>query len=346
MRRFIVHMLMVSLVSFLINGCALTSTRLEVLKPAEIDIPSDIKSVAIANRSLASNYNYRENVIEGFITQEPIYADRDGSYQAIRGAAAKLNQSPRFTAVILEGMNLYGTGTRTFAPPISWAQVEQICRQFNTDALILLEAFDSNLRLEKSQRKKKEKKDSVEIEVTEYTARLFIDIEGGWRIYDVRSHRIIDHNNINFGKNWTGTGKTPQAALKNLPPVRELITQAGYLSGEMYAAHISPVWMNVSRSYYKKGSTKLKNAAKFAKAGDWETAGSIWATMANSNYKKEAERACYNMILFYEIRGDYSNAMDWAREAVKTHGNKKASDYIRILNQRIADEKRLNNQLH
>lgn len=338
-------LLLVATGFFTLSGCKTASTSMQVLVPAQIDLPTNIKSVGIANRSLPGKQGTIGNVLEGLISGESVFADREGSERCMAGLAAGLNASPRFQASIIHGAELKGTGTKQFPRPMEWNEVDRLCKQYQVDALAVLETFDSDIFIEKKQQKVKRKVDDREVYVTEYIAELNITVNAGWRLYDNTSRRIVDENVYSDQKRWNGKGDKPDEALNRLPSKREAINQAGYYGGERYGVRISPTWMNVTRSYYTKGNDALKKAKSFVKAGNWEGAAEIWQKQTLNTDPEIAGRACYNMAVASEVLGNLDIALNWANRALKQHNNKKAAAYIRTLNERLSDQRRLDRQM-
>ena len=58
-----------------------------------------------------------------------------------------------------------------------------------------------------------------------------------------------------------------------------------------------------------------------------------------------AGRACHNMALAAEKRGDLHKALDWAKKAYYDHGEKRSANYITVLKRRIDDQAKLQQQL-
>ena len=65
-----------------LSAC-MSSTSLQVLKPADITLPEHIQKIAVANRSLPSKKNVFGNVLEGLLTGEGIFMDREGSADCV-----------------------------------------------------------------------------------------------------------------------------------------------------------------------------------------------------------------------------------------------------------------------
>ena len=333
------------------TSCSISSVPIEILVPAEINITKQIKHVGIINRTIPARKRKIINFLEGFISGESIFADRMGAENCINGLAEKLNTSPRFAAVIIQGEMVRGSGTRTFPPPMNWKKVEDICRRYNLDALISLETFDSNIHFnvkKKYKTKKIKSKNSVEtkkIKIPKYYARLGIDVNSGWRIYDPSAKLIVDMNTFRDRKNWRSSDDSKKEAVRGLPKKRDAINASGYNAGIQYGIRISPTWVNMSRDFYVKGDPGLKNAKKYVRNSDWDSAIKIWEQLTENVDKKIAGRASYNLAFAYEIKGDFNKAYRWAKRSSLEFGNKKAERYIETIRDRISDKYLLEEQL-
>jgi len=329
----------------LMGSCATSSIGVQVLIPADITIPQHVQKVAIINRSLPDKENKAANIIEGILTGESIFADREGSGNCIRGLANGLNSGPRFSATLMEHVDLRGTGTREFPTPLTWGNVENLCSEVNADALIALETFDSGISKRKYTQQRKEKKDEVEITVTDFYSEMQVNINAGWRIYDNKTKKIIDEQAFMDNKVFRGKGDNPDKAEANLPDVRWAINEAGIYSGEMFARRISPTWRNESRMFFIRKGEEFKKAQRFVQHNDWDQAIDIWKPLTTNPEKKIGGRACFNMGIACEMKGEFDIALEWMKKAYYDYNIKQASQYINILNRRILDQQRLNEQM-
>ncbi len=340
-------------VTFLITliSCAGSSLSLRVLVPAEINVSKDIKHIGIINRSLPADNEKVMNLVEGFISGESIMADRIGSNNCLNGLAETLNNSPRFTAVIIAGEHLRGTGTRKFPSRLSWKRVEQICDKYRVDGLIALEIFDSNISIKRNKKmitkriKNKKTKKKIKVKVPQYNMRLYIDVNSAWKVYDPSHRSIIDVSTYTDRKSWRSRGKTKSEARRELPTKRQAINEAGYFAGLQYGARVSPTWIQVNRFYYVKGSPEIEEAQRYVKIGDWKQAQQIWKKILESDDKKMAGRAAYNLAFAAEIRGDFEPAYQWAKMSYSRYGNKKAFHFMEVIKNRMAEKKQLEEQL-
>ncbi len=342
-----IFFLFILLITISFLSCKTKSISVKVLKPAEIFVPANIQTLAVANRSLPAkgNGNQFHNVVEGILSGEGLFVDREASGRTINGLADGLQNSPRFSITVPDGLNLRGTGASDFPPPLNWSEVEQICRNYSADALILLETFDSNTSRRFGSQQKTIKQDNKDVTYTEYNATIDIEINAGWRIYDPENHKIIDQNVYIDHKGWNRKGRTKTEASNNLPRQADAIKDAGYFAGKRYAHRISPTWIWVSRHYYVKGNDDFKDAKFKADAKRWEDAAAIWKQYVNDPDMKIAGRACYNMAFVSEILGSFDVALDWAQKAYGDYHLKDARGYINILQKRIRDAERLDRQM-
>ena len=344
-------LILIPLILLFLGACATSSVPMRILVPADISIDKSITHVGVINRTIPHKKRKIANILEGFITGEQIFADREGADNCIDGLIEQLSQSPRFTAVQIRRTGLRGTGTRRFPRQLDWDRVRRICDKFRVDALIVLETFDSDIHFDidkelvtkKIKLKGSDKKKKVK--VPEYTAELYIDVNSGWRIYDPVNSRIIDMNVYTDRKAWESVGKTRADTLEDLPTKREAINLSGYHSGIQYAIRISPTWIHIHRDFYVKGDPKLEEAKRLVRSDDWDAAIKIWKSMLDHPDNKIAGRACYNLAFANELKGRFEAAYHWAKRAWTEFGNKKARNYMGKIQTRIIDKKRLKDQL-
>jgi hypothetical protein len=331
--------------ALLLISCKTSYITVDVLKPARIDVPREIKSVAIINRSLPAKEERAMNIIEGVISGEGIFNDRLGSERCVVGAVELLNNSPRFKAVLPGDIDVRGTGTDEFPPALEWSIINDISNRYNTDAVIALETFDSDSYTNIDRHEYTTEEDGRKVRHVEYIAEINMQIEAGWRIYHTGREQIVDENVYVDHISWDARGATKEAARRNLPSKGRIIEDAGFFAGQRYATRISPVWISVSRSFYSKGNEELEKASRYAKQGNWDEAAEIWKNTVNSSDPKIAGYAAFNLALSYEMNGDLNFALKWAEKSYYDFNNKKARNYINTIKSRMADEKRLDKQL-
>ena len=75
--------LYIFIVFVFLSSCTTSSVLVSIQQPADITIPSDIKSVVVANRSAPTKKNLAGNIIEGLVTGEGIGTDKRGSQYCV-----------------------------------------------------------------------------------------------------------------------------------------------------------------------------------------------------------------------------------------------------------------------
>jgi hypothetical protein len=337
--------LFILMVGTILSACT-SSTSLQVLKPAEITLEENIINVGVINRTYPTKENKAWNIVEGLLTGEGIGTDRRGSEATVDGMIDVMSRSPRFKLIRLDIDMLKGSGTGQFPEPLTRAKISEVCQRNNLDALIALEAFDSDSRVNFSPIviRTKVAKD-VYKDLPGIRAESRMNVTVGWRVYNYKSEVISDEFRYTDFLAFSGQGLTQNEALANLPSKYDALFQTGFHTGKRYGHRITPLWVTESRAYYNKGNDQLKKAARMVRSGNWEPAAEIWKKEALSSEKKIAGRACYNMAVFCETRGNFDIAIEWSQKAYNEFNNKKARSYTALIKRRMLDRQVLQQQM-
>lgn len=336
------------LLSLFLSSC-MKSASLTVLQPAQMTLPEHITTVAVVDRSKPSNGWL--NVLEGLFTGEAIGQDKRSREEAVRGLTDALTRTPRFT-VKSTGIEMTGSKAGNNLPaPLPWSEVERICSEYGAHAVVTIESFDSDnsssSRRVETKRKDKNGKQYIDIS---YRAQQRTGVRIGWRLYDPRTKIIIDEYTTNDYLEKSATGTTERSALNNLPSQVSVTRTVAFNVGHEYGARIAPIYEQVSRQYYGKAKgfkEDMAQAARFVKSREYERAAAVWNKIeatAGDN-QKAAGRAAYNMAIASELTGNLDLALDWAKKAYNTYGNKKARNYIQVIEMRQNDARKVESQM-
>ena len=105
--------------------------------------------------------------------------------------------------------------------------------------------------------------------------------------------------------------------------------------GEKMNKHFVPYWDDDKRWYYTHISSEWKRASAYVIAEKWEEAVGEWRPLFDKvkKWKKKAELAS-NLALYYEIKGDFHKAIEYAEIANSLFiTNTDEDDYIRLRQQ-------------
>ncbi len=328
-----------------IAGCT-SATYMQVLEPAQITLPPYIQKIGIINRSLVKKDNQWMNVLEGVLSGESIGADREASEEAMVGLKSMLDQSDRYD-VRIPAVSLTNDGIAGSMPSaLDWNEVHNICLAHNLDAIIVLESFDSDSRLINSQIMKQVKtKEGVLVDVPEFIAHVDMRARTKWRIYADSTRDIIDMYSSEDLKSFENRGASPQAASSGLPYKRAALNQTGYYAGTQYGVRIAPYWITVQRYYFKKGNDNIEFGSKLAKKNDWTKAAEVWKREVDNPDHKIAGKACFNMAVACEKKGNLELAKQYASDAYNKHNLKRAGNYVTQLQYRNKDNNKLDYQM-
>ncbi len=342
-----VWLLLGLILPFLSASCGSTrNLYIKVLQPAHISVGEHVKSIALVNRTRPQNP--KANVVEAVLTGEGLYQDKSGVASAFNGLNTALHNSPRYE-IKQTDLLLVGTGAgNVFPAPLPWNEVTRICNSYGVDALCVVETYDTDTQVLPSMRVVDEKDGEGKVvrKRTEFTANLRAQVKIGFRLYDLQTKSIRDEFLFTHSLGWTGVGLSPQAAVATLLDKRAATDRVSYIIGERYAARITPTWITVTREYYRKGGgPAMKQAFRMAYVNDWEGAAGLWEQIVSNNRGKTAGRAAYNLAIAHEVLGHLDEARSWCQKAYATYGNKLARRYIYVLDRRIRDSQRLDDQM-
>lgn len=325
-----------------------TTTKLDVLQPAAFSVPSHIERIVTIDRSKPSKGFL--NFLEGVVTGEGLGQDKRGREYALRGVTDALTRTPRFevrsSAVELTGSK---SGDRMIEP-LSWSEIDMIAKQYDVDAVLAIEKYDTDQSSSTRSRQVKRKKDGQEYTETVYDSKIDMRVHIGWRLYDNDRRVIVDEFEVTEGGNDSASGSSEEEAVRRLTNQSDMARDISFEAGTLYGMRIAPVWVTVDRQFYTKakGDDKeaMERAGRYAKANQWEEAAEIWRDLINNAREaKTAGKAAHNMAVAAERAGHLESALDWANKAYLEFGNKGSRDYGRDLQWRIEDAKRVEEQM-
>jgi hypothetical protein len=317
-------------------SCKTNELYLNVIEPAPVTVPADVKIVGVINRSIPTEETKVYDEIEKVFTLESVDLDIDGALEAIRGLSDELLNNNRFSEVkTLKDIVFRTSSLENFPTPLSWDVAGQICKETGTDALFSLEKFDTDTHVSYAANKVQIETPLGPIPGIEHQADMQVRIKTGWRIYYPAGKMILDEFITDDAITNSGKGINPLIAAKALTGRKEAVRDVSERNGHNYAYRLLPYKIRVTREYFVKGTDNFKTAKRKAQMGLWDDAGELWKKETGNHDSKIAGRAAYNMAIISEINGDLSEALKWAQKAWGDYNIKLALDYTRILENRL-----------
>jgi hypothetical protein len=330
MKNYIITLLL----SILFFSCKTNELYLNVVEPAPVTIPGHIKNVGVINRSLPTKETKVLDVVDKVLTVEGANLDKDGSDASIKGLVDELSANNRFTSVEALKIDFRTPKNGLFPVPLSWEIVDRICKETGKDALFALEIYDTDTKINYSNKPVEIKTLVGTLPALEHHADMETIVKQGWRIYDPAGRAILDEYNLGESVVYSGKGVNPMVAAAGLIGRKDAVKEVSNKAGHEYAMRILPFELRVMRDYYVKGTNNFKIAKRRAQVGKWNEAGELWEKETDNPRLKVAGRACYNMAIINEINGDLDQALQWAQKAYEDYNIKLALRYTRILENR------------
>lgn len=317
------------------------------MEPAPIALSKDVARVGIINRSIPSKAHKTIDKLEQILTVEGTNLDREGSKAAIIALKEQLVCNENFEEVIIiEDIAQFKDGSGQFPPTLTWKEIEDLCKEHKVDAIFSLAFYDTDTKFDIKTTTAKVLNDlGVKIALPSHELTLNTLVENGWRVYDPNPHKIADElvfsdHVINIGK-----GINPMKAYDAIKGRKGAVLHRSKYMGIDYGLRLLPNKQRVERDYFVRGSDNFKMAQRRAQAGDWEGAANLWKIETGHSDPKVAGRACYNMAISNEIKGNLESALKWATKSYVVYNNHYALPYLNTLKYKTGQNDLLAQQL-
>jgi len=324
---------------YILTGCyAPRYTEVEILFPAEKDIPDEINKVAMVNRSYLpleerkkSGIYYENNQFK----REKVYQDSIVSDNALYSFAYHVNVAPRLTVAEKDSIIRKNIDEYQFLEPMKPDKVSKICKETGADAVVALEAFHSFDSLDYY---------TSGFEVIGVRATSLFTL---WRTYFPKFKspvdKLFDQDTVWF----EGVGYSTYSARKNLPSRKQALQEASYQAGEKYAQQISPHYKTIERLYFEYYNKPMSRATDFARDSQWKKAAAIWRKIAKEGSRTKHAIAAFNMAVASEMLGQLDLAGYWIDEAIKKKSNASIfNKYKATIADRIKRQEVINRQMN
>jgi hypothetical protein len=337
--------LLLPLIAAVAVSCATQELYLNITNPAPVTIAPEIKTIGIIDRSTPTDQTKSLDALDRLLSLEGADLDSIGTLEAIKGVTDELAANDRFKEVKqLSGLKFRTSGLGGMPAPLTWDQVEGICRDNGTQALFSLELYDTDTRVDYSTRKTSLKTPLGNIPALEHNASMETLVKTGWRIYSPSDRAILDEHIVAESVVFAGQGVNPVAAVAGMIHRKDAVREVSRKAGHIYALRLIPYRLRVTRDYFVKGTDNFKVAKRRAQLGKWDEAAELWEKETDNPKMKIAGRAHYNMAIISEINGNLDDAVSWAQKAYSDYRNKQGLRYVRILENRKYNQEVLSYQ--
>ena len=319
--------------SFLIVSCSSISQyiTIEVPKPVKSMLPNSIKSLTLMNRSVSDSFQkFDEDTLQKYFylheyNLEKTILDSLAVDTTLKVLGDLLYSSGRYDVVIPQD-RFFERDLRFYLVPeaLDWEEVDNICKQFDTDALLVLERYSNTIS-----------SNFIEVDRESdvfYVALINSQYNSVVRIYDPAKKSILKSLMITDTISWGTWGYEPSSEyfFSQLPSIKECLVQTGIKIALDIDMLLSPGWTKEERLYFNLGTNNglVKNSIA---ENDWQTIYDFWLPYAESNRKSLKSKAYFNLALASEMLGDIDEALEWIDKSYATEFRIQSERYKRKL---------------
>ena len=302
-------------------------------RPAKEELPSDIQSLTLMNYSINNQFQkYQEDSLQMYFYRHgfqlsKVALDSTASDTIISALAALMFESGRYDVVVPVDRNIsrnlpYNVLPDTLNPLF----VSEICKRYNTDALMVLERFSTKVMTDNSAENTSIDKFSGWNKY--FYATLDLKYDAFFRIYKPGSKTLeIQLVDTIY---WESGDDDQVRMFSKLPSIKQALINAGIKIALDVDGKISPTWTSEKRGYFlfnpeNDRGQQLMNENKL------DEAKAYWLEKAQSTNKKIKGRAEYNLAVYYELEGNIDQAISWGLKSFYTYYQYRTEVYVKRL---------------
>ncbi|EGF57559.1 DUF6340 family protein [Bacteroides fluxus] len=304
------YYLLLSGMLFLSSCQSVEQLSIDYMLPAEVSFPPTLKRVAIVNNMPEVPDNKlivseeAEKKEENEIARLTNYYNGDARLTTEALAEALANEN-YFEEVVICDSALRSKDITPRESTLSREEASKLIQDLDVDFLIALE----NIQM-RSTRKISYLRDwgafygTVDVKVYP-TVKIYLPNRKGPMV-------TINNNDSIF---WEEMGNGEASVRARLIGENDLIKQASEFAGTVPVKRLLPHWKTANRYLFQGGSVNMRDAAVYAKEGNWAEAVQLWKKNFEAKKGKQKMYSAYNIAMGYEMQDSIDTATEWALKA-------------------------------
>ncbi|MFY9152598.1 MAG: DUF6340 family protein, partial [Prolixibacteraceae bacterium] len=308
--------------------------RIENSTPSRDELPEDIQSLTLMNRSMNNQFlNHIEDSLQMYFYRNEyqlskIVLDSTAADTTLKALSALLFESGRYDVVVPVERNLPRNLTYNLLPDtLNQDQVSQICRDYNTDALLVLERFSTKVMTDYSAEKYV---DATVGTSYSYYASLDLKYDAFFRIYKPGELTPVKQFAITDTINWENSDNMQARLFSRIPTIKQAMISAAIKVALDLDGKLSPSWTTENRGYFIF-SRKNDRGQQLMTENNYEEAEKYWAGLAKSKNRNIRSKAEFNMALISELNGDIDAAINWGLKSFYSTYHSQTEAYLKKL---------------
>lgn len=307
------HIGLLFTVLLLANSCAsnLYFTTLDVLKPAEVSFPLQVKSVIVVDNTLKQPHNIGHTNIDihGKRTNVTTVITDSASIFATTSLKDELKSISFFDKVDYSSVNQNPNGYYNPALSLTDKKIKSICDLYNVDAVIALNDISV---VDTTQQ--------IYTQDGSYYCFMDAKVKTKWSIYvpQMKTSTVLFKDSFL----WENNGFNLKSVLQNLPKREDALVDACILSGTNSAQRMIPRWEKVDRFFFGSKDKTMTAAMDSIKYQKWEKSIELWEKLAEITKSYKLKYKIYhNIAVTYEILGNLDQAVAYSQKSLKIYSS-------------------------
>ncbi len=334
------------LLAIIFASCVTTQTlTIEVPQPAEKELPPNIKSLLLVNRTVDNKYqdlttDSLQMIFYGkqFNLDTVIY-DLQAVDTTLKALGELLYESERYDYVIPADRFLNLRENTFLGYEMTWDEVKGLCETYNTDAVLSMDFYKTGVQTAYSRETFYDPFSDNYYRGS--VAQMQVNYMAMFRIYEPGDEKVLVREFIRDTLIWEGADIDARQLFGHFTPVKQALSEAGIAAALDFSDKIATGWRQEQRSYFSSGPDELKRGAGLAKSGDWGAAIAEWKKFeTNTGSKSLKSKASFNIAVGYEILGNLDQAVSWALKSYETMYRQQTYAYLETLKKRKKELKK------
>ena len=321
--------------ALIVFSCAPTKTlSIEIPKPAAKNLPENIQSLTIVNRTVDEKYNnhntdsLQNTFYRSQFNLDTLIYDLQAVDTMLKALGELLFESGRYDFVIPANRFLEFRGAL-----MPWEEVKDLCEQFDTDAVLSIDHYKTQV---KTNIRQGNFYNIITGAITNgVIANMQVYYEVLIRVYDSKNERIILSEIQSDTLFWEGIGVSTRDLFSRFPSVKQALIETSIAVALDISDKISTNWYEEQRNIFVKGNSEFVQSGNMALNGEWVRAIALWKQISESSKQKaKKSKAEFNVAVGYEILGDIDQAISWALKSYNTMYRPITYEYLEKIQRR------------
>ncbi|MFV0289941.1 MAG: DUF6340 family protein [Mangrovibacterium sp.] len=328
----------ISLLLITLSSCSSSyqSLVIETAHPSSMLLSNEIQSLTLIDRATTTdfatynNQRLQQHFFDKKFNTEAVILDSLASDTTLKALGQLLYDSKAYDVVIPEKRHYpHVNKFYEIASPLSWEEVEQICSDYETDAVLALERFYNKVFAR------------YEIYDNEYAvATIHSAYNVVANIYHAEKRKIYPQIIISDTISWQQGGVQSQEIFTNLPTIAESIQRTAIQAAMDIDEKVSPQWHREKRILFIVDNEDPKGtmAINLANQNEWLNLYGYWKGIESNSKGIKKSKTQYNLALASEMIGNIDEALVWIEKSIQNKYMQQSRNYMDILLNRQAEQ--------